>query len=92
MRTHPLAFDQVDASGKAPVYLTLGAGGNQEGHSPGYQHDDIAEAWVAKRTLQDFGYGNLYLPNATHARFHWVRDWTILEPFHDSVWIHNLHV
>lgn len=91
MRTHPLAFGQVDPSGKAPVYLTLGAGGNREGHAQGYR-DESQEPWVAKRTLQDFGYGHLYIPNATHARFQWVRDNTSENHFEDIVWFRNPHV
>ena len=87
MRTHPLAFGQVDARG--PVYLTLGAGGNREGHASGYVHPDEMEAWVARRTLQDFGYGHLYLPNATHARFQWIRDRTSTNDFEDVVWFRN---
>ena len=96
MRTHPLAFAQVQKG--APVYLTLGAGGNREGHSAGYRRAE-PEAWVAKRTLRDFGYGHLFLANATHARFHWVRDRAPPsdddeddDDFEDIVWFDNPHV
>jgi len=75
----------------APVYLTLGAGGNREGHAQGYRNESEPESWVAKRTLQDFGYGHLYLPNATHARFQWVRDNTSDMQFEDIVWFRNPH-
>lgn len=91
MRTHPLAYDRVDKTKKAPVYLILGAGGNHEGHPWGYRHME-QEDWVAKRTMQDYGYGNLYLANATHARFHWVRDRTTSNDFDDVDWLVNHHV
>ena len=56
------------------VYLTLGAGGNREGHSRGFRDPESPEPWVAFRTLQDFGYGHLFLANATHAHFQWIGD------------------
>ena len=90
MRTHPLAFDRVDPTGKAPVYLILGAGGNWEGHPWGYRHFK-PEAWVAQRTMHDYGYGNLFMANATHARFQWVRDMTTDNEFEDIVWFSNPH-
>jgi acid phosphatase type 7 len=33
MRTYSMAYGQVDPSGKSPIYLTLGTGGNREHHS-----------------------------------------------------------
>ena len=88
MRTHPVAFGRVDPRG--PVYLTLGAGGNREGHASAYQQHP-AEPWVARRTLQDFGYGHLHVRNTTHARFQWIRDRTSTNNFEDVVWFHNPH-
>ena len=74
MRTHSLhANGTVDPTGHAPIYLTLGAGGNREQHSKGYLHD-TPEEWVAQRDLRDFGYGNLLLTNGSHALLNWIRD------------------
>lgn len=90
MRTYPLAYDQVDAAGLAPVYLTLGAGGNREGHSRGYRNPFKKEKWVATRSIDDFGYGKLFVSNATHALFKWVRDYSrINDGFEDVVWLTN---
>lgn len=96
MRTHPLlANGTIDESGKAPIYLSLGAGGNREQHSRGYRNETHQEEWVAKRDLKDFGYGNLFVMNATHATLTWVRDKI---PGSDdgsddkNVWIVNKHV
>jgi hypothetical protein len=87
MRTHPLYKGKIDPL--APIYLTLGAGGNREGHSKGYRNDETQETWVARRTLQDYGFGKLTVVNATHARFRWVRDKTTDQFFEDIVWFHN---
>jgi hypothetical protein len=91
MRTHSLYEDSVDTEGRSPIYLTLGAGGNREQHSAGYRQDE-AETWVAHRTLEDFGYGHLFLANATHAQFRWIRDGTSSFGVNDQVWIKNAHV
>jgi hypothetical protein len=92
MRTHSLANGAVDPTGKSPYYLTLGAAGNREHHSAGYRHSS-PEPWVAMRTLIDYGYGDLFVQNATHARFTWVRDFTDTSngDLHDSVWFYNPH-
>jgi hypothetical protein len=92
MRTYSLAFDRVDVTGMAPIYFTLGTGGNHEGHSRGYRHPLKKEKWVAVRTLEDYGYGQLFVPNATHAQFHWVRDCAGSDDdFEDIVWLTNSH-
>lgn len=94
MRTHSLFPNgTIDKSGAAPIYLTLGAGGNREQHSRGYRHSE-PEEWVAKRDLTDFGYGNLLVTNKTHAMLTWVRDQVkgSNDDFDDkNVWIVNPH-
>jgi hypothetical protein len=90
MKSHPLAFGKVDPTGSSPIYLTLGAGGNREEHPPGYRHEE-PEAWVAERNLQEYGYGHLFVPNATHALFDWVRDGTRVKGLQDQEWIYNPH-
>lgn len=90
MRTYPLYQGSVDETGQAPIYLTLGAGGNREHHSSGYRHTQ-PEIWVAKRTLVDYGFGLLSLPNASHALLTWVRDYVEDGPdgIQESVWLVN---
>jgi hypothetical protein len=73
LRTHPMYRSERQLDGRAPVYWTLGAGGNREGHSAGYVRPE-PEPWVATRSLADFGFGSLLLANATHARLTWTRD------------------
>lgn len=93
MRTHSLAVNgTIDPTGKAPIYLTLGAGGNREQHAPGYRNETSPEDWVAMRDLRDFGYLNLLVTNATHAILNWVRDGVTKEGIDDkNVWIVNQH-
>jgi hypothetical protein len=88
MRTHPMVKSHRDPSGKGPIYLTLGAGGNREEHPKGYIND-TPEEWVAKRDDQEYGYGHLFVPNRTHAHFNWVRDGTTEQGSRDSVWLEN---
>jgi acid phosphatase type 7 len=88
LRTHPMVGTNVAVDGNGPVYWTLGAGGNREQHNKGYVHD-IPEEWVAQRDLSDYGYGQFFAPNATHAQLIWVRDGTTTEGIDDNVWMKN---
>ena len=93
MRSHSLNQNgTVDVNGESPIYLTLGAGGNREQHSKGYRQP-TPEEWVAKRDLKDFGYGNLFVTNATHAILNWVRDGVDGDDGSNDkdVWIINPH-
>jgi len=88
MRTHALAYNQVDQNG--PIYIIVGAGGNREGHTSGYQHD-TPEEWVVKRDHEEFGYGRLHFRNSTYAHWSWVRDGTTPNAVRDDAWIVNRH-
>ena len=90
LRTHPLYQGKVDPSGLAPVYLTVGAGGNREERAS-YRHDE-PEAWVAKRDNSKYGYGHFHAANATHARWNWVEDGNTIIGAHDDLWFINAHV
>jgi hypothetical protein len=88
MRTTAMNQNNKADDDKGPIYLTLGAGGNREQHPKGYIHEK-PEDWVVKRDDQEYGYGHLFLANATHAKFNWVRDGTTSEGTRDSVWLEN---
>jgi hypothetical protein len=88
MRTNHMVGRKLDLSRKGPIYFTLGAGGNREQHTQGFIHD-TPEPWIAKRDKNEYGYGNLFVKNATHARFHWVRDGTTELGVQDDVWLEN---
>lgn len=93
MRTKSLAVNAtVDPTGKAPIYLTLGAGGNREQHSRAYRNETNMEEWVDVRDRFEYGYGNLLVTNATHALLNWIRDGTTSEGSEDkNVWLVNHH-
>jgi len=93
MRTRSLDENgRVDPTGRSPIYLTVGAGGNRERHSRGYRSPSKSEEWVVRRTLVDYGFGHLTLRNATHAHFRWVRDRVETDGgIEDRVWFRNPH-
>ena len=72
-RSYPLDTNgNVKKNGKAPIFWTLGAGGNWEGHSA-YRNAQ-AEDWVAVRNNIEYGFGLFFAPNRTHAQLQWIRD------------------
>lgn len=66
VRTHSLMYGNatVDTSGRSPIYLTVGTGGDSHSAGPIY---DTPEPWVAARDHSTFGAGRLEVVNATHA-------------------------
>ena len=86
MRTYPMVHGKRDPTG--PIYLTLGAGGNREGHPWGYRQFH-PEEWVAKRDMTEYGYGHFHIANKTHALFRWMYDNDKTAGFRDIVWFEN---
>mmetsp|Transcript_6451 Transcript_6451/g.7474 ORF Transcript_6451/g.7474 Transcript_6451/m.7474 type:complete len:1124 (-) Transcript_6451:42-3413(-) len=73
MRTKPMNPKGTVASNRAaPIYWTLGAGGNREGHSKYINH--MKENWVDVRDDDEFGFGLFFAANHTHAHLQWIRD------------------
>lgn len=105
MRTYPMRYNStcrsingvnnctpiIDPTGASPIYLTLGTGGNREGHNRGYVHKFQKEEWVAKRRLSDYGYGLLQIYNSSYAFYGWVKDNYSDKDFQDHLWIYNPH-
>jgi hypothetical protein len=74
MRTKPLNPNgSVSESKTGPIFWTLGAGGNREGHSE-YINPIQQEEWVDKRDDDEFGFGLFFAQNCTHAHLQWMRD------------------
>ena len=75
--------------GVSPVYVTVGSGGNREGHARGWQQPQ--PDWSAFRQGSAYGAGTFSVTNATHAAWTWHanRAWalhsqdgaTIVNPF-----------
>ena len=69
MRTKAISHGgKVERSGAAPVHFIVGTGGSSEGPpSHGYQFEHLKERFVAARSHQVTGFGQLTVYNATHA-------------------------
>lgn len=69
------------------IYVTIGDGGNREGHSDAY----LAQpAWSAYRNGTEFGHGRIAFHNETTAVWQWRRD-VDAEPTSadEAVWTNN---
>ncbi len=87
MRSKPMYKGQVDESGKSPIYMIVGEGGNREGHVQDYLLPD-PEPWVAVRDKSVYGFGMLNVMNATTAHWKWNMNGRE-DAFKDDVWITN---
>lgn len=72
----------------APIYVTVGDGGNREGHADEW---GPAPAWSAYRNGGTFGFGAVTVANATHLLWEWRRDVDGAEAHAvgDAVWVEN---
>ena len=74
LRTKPMTYGRSDPTGRGPVYVIVGEGGNREHHSPGYKNAEEAEEWTERRDRSEYGFGTLEVRNSTWARWRWIRD------------------
>ena len=74
MRTKPVYRGEVDESGKSPVYLIVGEGGNREHHVSSYVNNDTPEDWVGVRDKTVYGFGTLEVIDESTARWKWIMD------------------
>jgi len=73
----------------APIYITVGEGGNREQHSKSYRNEK-PEDWIVKRDITEYGFGTLEFLNATNAHWKWVRNELIISShFTDEALIKN---
>ena len=68
-RSHPVYLNNTNS--KAPIYITIGDGGNLEGHARRYYEQPI---WSAYRNGTDYGYGTLEIINLNKAQWKWYRN------------------
>lgn len=80
--------NEIDASGQGPIYLTIGTGGDSHSKGP---INDLPEPWVAHRDNTEYGFGELFVANATHAYLERkLNRGTKANPLaQDAVWILN---
>ncbi len=69
-RTHPVYANEINPLG--PTYITIGDGGNIEGHATGYQEPQ--PAWSAFRNGTQYGYGVLTIVDKNQMYWNWHRN------------------
>lgn len=85
-RTYPVYQDKPNPMG--PTYITIGDGGNLEGHATNYQ--EPAPSWSAFRNGTQYGYGLLEIPNHKSMYWKWYRNVDSQWVFRDHFQINNL--
>jgi hypothetical protein len=92
VRSYPMIGVHRSLTDSAPVYFTIGTGGDS--HSQGPLHPDQPEPWVAHRDHTEYGFGELTIVNATHAYVCRIlnRGEDANPDAQDDVWISNYAV
>ncbi|GFP97075.1 probable purple acid phosphatase 20 [Phtheirospermum japonicum] len=78
--------DQANECG--PVYITIGDGGNREGLAVRYMDP---KPTISAFREPSFGHGQLWVVNATHARWAWHRNDQDGAVSSDQIWLTSLH-
>lgn len=86
-RTHPVYKNKTDDF--ATVYITVGDGGNFEGHAKTYYEQPI---WSAFRNGTDYGYGTITLLNSNKLQWKWFRNQDRQFVYRDTVIICNSYL
>lgn len=83
-RTYPVYKDEIQQN--APVYITIGDGGNLEGHANEYYEKP---KWSAFRNGTDYGYGTLTIVNKNKLLWRWYRNEDMEYVFRDVILLDN---
>ncbi len=67
-RTHRIAHEKLDKKGI--YYVTMGDGGNREGHA--YPFLDPKPVWSDKRNDTLYGHARVHVENQTHLHWQWL--------------------
>lgn len=86
-RTHPVYKNKTDDF--ATVYVTVGDGGNLEGHARKYYEQP---EWSAFRNGTDYGFGTITLLNPNKLQWKWFRNQDRQLVYRDSVIICNSYL
>lgn len=86
-RTYPVFNYQVQTI--APVYITIGDGGNIEGHANEYYEKPV---WSAFRNGTDYGYGTMTILNKNKLLWRWYRNEDRDYVFRDVVMLNNVYI
>jgi len=87
VRTFPMIGPNRAGNDRAPIYFTMGTGGDSHSQGP----LGPPEPWVAHRDNHEYGFGELTFVNTTHAYFQRIlnRGDQALTSLRDEVWIRN---
>ena len=83
-RTYPVYKDEIQTN--APVYITIGDGGNIEGHANEYYEKP---KWSAFRNGTDYGYGTMTILNKNKLLWRWYRNEDRQYVFRDGILLDN---
>ena len=83
-RTHPVFQNKTNDFGT--VYITVGDGGNLEGHSRKYYEEPF---WSAFRNGSDYGFGTVTMLNPNKLQWKWFRNQDKEIVYRDSIIICN---
>lgn len=83
-RTYPVYRDEIQT--KAPIYITIGDGGNLEGHANEYYEKP---KWSAFRNGTDYGYGTMTILNENKLLWRWYRNEDRQYVFRDGILLDN---
>lgn len=83
-RTHPIYNNKTDNFGT--VFITVGDGGNFEGHAKKYYDQPI---WSAFRNGTDYGFGTITILNQNKLQWKWYRNQDNQFVFRDSITLCN---
>jgi len=83
-RTYPVYQNKTDPF--APVYITIGDGGNLEGHSKEFYEQPV---WSAYRNGTQYGYGTVTILNSNKLQWKWLRNKDDEYVYSDSIILCN---
>jgi acid phosphatase type 7 len=84
-RTYPVYQDKINSKGT--TYITIGDGGNKEGHAENYVQP--TPEWSAYRNGTHYGHGTFRIFNSTVAKWEWNRNNDGVKVISDSVMINT---
>jgi hypothetical protein len=84
-RTHPVYKNVTDLNG--PIYITIGNGGNLEGHAYNYYEQP---SWSAYRNGTQYGHGEIKVINNSVLQWNWFRNIDGEIVYKDEYILHNI--
>lgn len=75
---------KYNCMGGAPIYITIGDGGNHEGLADNWMHPQ--PDWSLFRQAS-YGFGDLMVANATHTSWQWHQNGDLTPTFADEFWV-----